>query len=85
MQIEQGVQPTNVQIAQLKVGLTKDQVSYLLGTPNLTDPYHPDTWYYIYTNKENKKLLIQQQLSVHFNAAGLVDSYQTTPATTANS
>lgn len=85
MQVEQGVAPTADQIAQLKVGLTKDQVSYLLGTPNLTDPYHPNTWYYIYTNKENRKPLVQQELVVHFNASGLVDAYQTVPSTGTNS
>lgn len=79
MQIEQGVALTSDQIAQLKMGLTQDQVSYLLGTPNLTDPYHPNTWYYIYTNKENKKPLVEERLIVHFNDSGLVSSYEQTP------
>ena len=36
-------------VEQLSEGLTKDQVQYLLGTPMLNSPLHPDRWDYIYS------------------------------------
>lgn len=76
MQIEQGTAFTPQQVAQLHTGMTEDQVSYLLGTPNLVDPYHSNTWYYIYTNQENRGPLTHKQLVVNFDDFGNVSSFQ---------
>lgn len=35
-------------ISQLRPGLTKDQVRFILGTPLLQDPFHADRWDYVY-------------------------------------
>ncbi len=37
------------EIAQIQPGLTRDQVHRILGTPAVTDTFHPNTDYYIYT------------------------------------
>ena len=78
MQIQQGVDLTSQQISQLKVGMTQAQVTFLLGTPNLIDTYHPNAWYYIYTNKENREPLQSSRLVVNFNAQGQVVSFSQT-------
>lgn len=48
LDIQQGniVDPRNVNA--LAVGMTKKQVSYLLGNPLLLDPFHTDRWDYIF-------------------------------------
>lgn len=74
--VQQGILLSAPQIAKLQVGMTQDQVSYLLGAPNLIDPYHPDTWYYIYTNEQNYQPLVQHQIVVNFNPAGQMTAYQ---------
>lgn len=76
MQVEQGVTLTQGQVSQLQVGMTEDQVSFLLGTPNVVDPYHPNAWYYIYTNQENHQPMTQSQLIVNFDSSGKVASFQ---------
>jgi outer membrane protein assembly factor BamE len=37
------------EIDQVKVGMTRSQVRYVLGTPMVSDPFEPDRWDYIYT------------------------------------
>lgn len=33
---------------QVKVGMTRNQVRFLLGTPMIDDPFHEERWDYIY-------------------------------------
>lgn len=37
-------------VAQVKVGMSKDHVSYLLGNPLLPTAFHDDRWDYVYYN-----------------------------------
>jgi outer membrane protein assembly factor BamE len=37
------------EIDQVKVGMTRSQVRYVLGTPMVSDPFQPDRWDYVYT------------------------------------
>ena len=41
-------------IAKLKPGMTRSQVRFLLGTPLITDPFHPERWdYRLLSNNES--------------------------------
>ena len=33
---------------QIEVGMTRNQVRFLLGTPMIDDPFHKDRWDYVY-------------------------------------
>jgi outer membrane protein assembly factor BamE len=33
---------------QVKVGMTRNQVRFLLGTPMIDDPFHEERWDYVY-------------------------------------
>lgn len=46
--IQQGNVLTQDMVVQLKPGLTKDQVRFILGTPVLTDMFHANRWDYVY-------------------------------------
>jgi len=35
-------------VAKIQTGMSKEQVSFLLGSPILRDSFHPDRWDYIY-------------------------------------
>lgn len=37
------------EIEQVKVGMTRSQVRYVLGTPMVSDPFEPNRWDYVYT------------------------------------
>jgi len=49
--IQQGNWITAEQVARLEVGMTRDQVRYLLGTPTLQDIFHADRWDYPFYNQ----------------------------------
>jgi len=48
MDIQQGNYLDGKAVRQLKVGMTRSQVRYLLGTPMVEDVFNKDRWDYIY-------------------------------------
>lgn len=46
--VRQGNMVTQEMVSQLRPGMTKDQVRFVLGTPLLTDVFHAERWDYIY-------------------------------------
>lgn len=53
--IQQGNLITQEMVNELKPGMTKQQVRYLLGTPILIDTFQEDHWEYLYTNRPGSK------------------------------
>jgi outer membrane protein assembly factor BamE len=55
-------------VNQVTVGMTRSQVRYLLGTPMVADPFHPDRWDYIYTLRRGRETKIDRSyFVVHFD------------------
>jgi outer membrane protein assembly factor BamE len=48
MEIQQGNYLDGRAVDQLKVGMTRSQVRYILGTPMIEDVFNKDRWDYIY-------------------------------------
>lgn len=46
--IKQGSFLTNELVEQVEVGMTREQVRFLLGTPMINDPFRDDRWDYVY-------------------------------------
>lgn len=46
--VRQGNMVTQEMASQLKMGQTKEQVRFILGTPLIADLFHADRWDYIY-------------------------------------
>jgi outer membrane protein assembly factor BamE len=58
---------------QLQLGMTKTQVSHLLGTPVLTNRLASPRWDYVYTYQADGKPIIQQHsLTLYFSGDRLV-------------
>ena len=53
--IRQGNLITQEMVNELKPGMTKQQVRYLLGTPLLIDTFNEDRWEYLFTNKPGSR------------------------------
>lgn len=51
-------------IEQVQVGMTRSQVRYVLGTPMIADPFHPDQWDYLYYFKDGKTRKVDRRLIV---------------------
>lgn len=70
--IQQGNVITQEVINKLEPGMSKRQVTYLLGTPSLVDSFHQNRWDYIYTLKENAEPMEQKSLTLFFENDNLV-------------
>lgn len=53
--IRQGNLVTQDMAAQLKPGMSRDQVRFVLGSPMLSDVFHPDRWDYLHYFKPGNK------------------------------
>ena len=42
-------------LEEVRVGMTRNQVRFLLGTPMIDDPFHRDRWDYVYYIKVGRK------------------------------
>ena len=68
--INQGNYVEQEAVSQLKFGMTKDQVRYVMGSPMLIENGYPDTWYYIYHHTKGHNDPIQKDLIVNFGEHG---------------
>ena len=48
LNIAQGNLIEQEDLDQVEVGMTRNQVRFLLGTPMIDDPFHKDRWDYVY-------------------------------------
>ena len=69
IEIQQGNYVSQEMIAQLKLGMSREQVRYVLGTPLVTDIFHADRWDYVYYREFAGKFE-QRRVSVHFDKEG---------------
>lgn len=70
--IRQGNYITQEMVAQLKPGMTRDQVRFILGTPLVADIFHADRWDYIYRLKPGRGEVQQRRFTVFFEDHKLV-------------
>ena len=66
--IQQGNIITQDMINQLRPGMTRAQVRYLMGSPLITDPFHANRWDYIYSIQPGGGAMQQENVSLTFNA-----------------
>ncbi len=64
--IPQGNVITQEMVDQLKPGLTKRQVRFVMGSPLLEDSFHNNRWDYIYTLQKGDGSYVKQQLRLFF-------------------
>ncbi|WP_233588353.1 outer membrane protein assembly factor BamE [Herminiimonas sp. KBW02] len=73
--IQQGNFVSQEMVAQLKEGMTQDQVVFLLGTPLLTDLFHADRWDYAFRMQKGNGEITSSRVTVYFKDK-LVSSYE---------
>ena len=64
--VRQGNLVTQEMVAQLKPGLTREQVRFILGSPPLADMFHADRWDYVYRLRPGQGEVQQRTLTVFF-------------------
>ena len=51
---------------QVEIGMTRNQIRFLLGTPMIDDPFHKDRWDYVYYLKIGRKdATFKRWISIH--------------------
>ena len=69
--VQQGNVVTQEMASQLRPGLSRDQVRFVLGTPMLIDIFHSDRWDYVYRlQKGDSGQVDMRKLSVFFDTGG---------------
>lgn len=69
--VQQGNVLTQEMVSQLRPGLTKDQVRFILGTPMLVDMFHADRWDYVYRLQKGRGNEVEaRKFSTFFDADG---------------
>jgi outer membrane protein assembly factor BamE len=67
IEIQQGNFVSQEMVSQLKLGMSKDQVRFVLGTPLITDSFHADRWDYVFRRQRiNSKELEHRKIAVFF-------------------
>lgn len=66
MDIHQGNFVTAEMRDKLKLGMSKQQVRYVLGTPMISDVFHGNRWDYVYRFEHGGKVVEKQRLTLDF-------------------
>ena len=64
--IQQGNDITQDMMSQLKPGMSKSQVAYVMGTPLIIDTFHPDRWDYLYSFHPGNGQREQRRITIYF-------------------
>ena len=76
--VQQGNTFEDKQVSQLKVGMSRQQVVFIMGTALLKDPFHKNRWDYLYTYTKGKGKTERSLLTLLFknNRLSKIDASQ---------
>lgn len=66
MDIQQGNVVTSKMMLQLRPGMTKSQVRFIMGTPLIQDSFHTNRWDYFYEMRKGGKILERRRVILEF-------------------
>jgi outer membrane protein assembly factor BamE len=74
--IPQGNYLEQKSIDKIQIGMTKEQVKFILGSPVVLDAFNKDTWHYVYKLKSGRseKLNVSKSFTVVFEDDKLVSA-----------
>jgi len=67
MDIQQGNVVTSKMLLQLRPGMTKSQVRYIMGTPLIVDSFHGNRWDYFYQLRQQGKVIEKRRVILDFD------------------
>ncbi|MEJ2114762.1 MAG: outer membrane protein assembly factor BamE, partial [Gammaproteobacteria bacterium] len=71
--VQQGNALDAEMIAKVEIGMNKEQVRYVLGSPLITDSFHPNRWDYIYLFTPGYGEQERRQLTLTFDRNEVID------------
>ena len=73
--IEQGNIVTQEMVNQLKPGMSRRQVNFIMGTPLIKDTFNRNRWDYVFMIRNGSTVLEQSRVAVEFNGDRLVNVF----------
>lgn len=71
--IQQGNLLDEDAVDQVQVGMSRSAVQFLLGTPTVSDSFHPERWDYpYYLRRQHSKNIVERWLIVYFESDRVV-------------
>lgn len=67
MDIQQGNVVTSKMLLQLRPGMTKSQVRFIMGTPLIVDSFHGNRWDYFYQLRQQGKVVEKRRVILDFD------------------
>jgi outer membrane protein assembly factor BamE len=64
--IQQGNVVIESTLAQLKPGMSQEQVKFILGSPLLVDPFHPNRWDYVFRYQTGEGVVETSRITINF-------------------
>ncbi len=71
--VQQGNVLTQEAVDQLRPGMTRRQVKFVMGTPLLMDPFHDNRWDYLYRMQPGRGEVEQKRVTLFFDGDRLVE------------
>ncbi len=71
-EVQQGNVVTQEMVDQIKIGMTRRQIRFILGTPLVEDLFHKNRWDYYFFRKRGKKAMERRELILFFENDKLV-------------
>jgi outer membrane protein assembly factor BamE len=71
--VQQGNALEQKKVEELRVGMSKEQVRFLLGTPLVQDVFHPDRWDYVYDFIPGYGERERRHIAVFFNGDSVAE------------
>lgn len=72
MEIQQGNVVTSKMLLQLRPGMTRSQVRYIMGTPLIVDSFRDNRWDYFYELRKEGKVIEKRRVILDFDKDSLV-------------
>lgn len=65
--IEQGNIVDDEMLAKLRVGMSEEQARFVMGSPQLRDPFEPGRWVYLYRLRRGNGELVENRVVLWFS------------------
>ena len=74
--ITQGTVFKQEDINRLEIGMTKDQVTYVMGQPSFENFFEKNVWNYFYQIKTGETVELERRLKLYFDDKNLLSSWK---------
>jgi len=71
--VQQGNVLDQSDVKKIHIGMKKEQVTDILGTPVLSDSLESDNWEYVYTNQVNGGVITRKHVDLKFSRNRLTE------------